>query len=184
MSKHRFLASLAVLLGLATGAMAADPPRQVPAEVRAELGEARLLGKARLRFFGLHVYDARLWATGGVNAENWASEPLALELDYARNLDGGQIAKRSVDEMKRQPGFDGAASVAWLSRLNALLPDVKSGDRITGVQKPGEAMRFFVNGRFAGEVRDPQFTRLFTGIWLSPESSEPAMRQQLLGLPR
>jgi hypothetical protein len=178
------LLGLLLVLWMSAGAEAADSARPVPAEVRAELGRARLLGEARLRFFGFHVYDARLWAAGGINADNWSSEPLALELSYARSLDGSQIAQRSVEEMKRQPGFDDTASTLWLSRLNALLPDVKSGDRITGVQKPGETLRFFVNGQWAGEVKDPLFTRLFTGIWLSPESSEPAMRQQLLGLPR
>jgi hypothetical protein len=155
-----------------------------PLEVQAELGTARLQGEARLRFFGLRVYDARLWSKSEVTADNWSSQPLAIELAYARSLDGDDIAQRSLDEMGRQPGFDSAAAAAWLARMNTLFPDVRNGDRMTGVQRPGEAMRFFFNGRLAGEVKDPVFTRLFTGIWLGPDSSQPEMRQQLLGLPR
>jgi hypothetical protein len=34
-----------------------------------------------------------------------------------------------------------------------------------------------------GDIRDAEFARLFFGIWLSPRSSEPAMRQALLGTP-
>ena len=64
--------------------------------------------------------------------------------------------------------------------MAALFPDVKAGDRLTGVQQPGRAARFFFNGQFRGEVVDAEFTRLFFGIWLSPRTSEPALRAQLL----
>ena len=30
---------------------------------------------------------------------------------------------------------------------------------------------------------DPLYARLFFGIWLAPQSSAPALRQSLLGLP-
>jgi hypothetical protein len=39
---------------------------------------------------------------------------------------------------------------------------------------------FLLNGQPAGEIRDPEFARLFFGIWLSPRTSEPAMRRALL----
>jgi hypothetical protein len=48
------------------------------------------------------------------------------------------------------------------------------------VQVPGVATRYFVNGKFTGEIRDAEFTRLFFGIWLSPRTSEPRLRQALL----
>ena len=65
--------------------------------------------------------------------------------------------------------------------MRQIFPDVKEGDRITGVQRPGEAARFFVNGQPRGEVRDAEFTRLFFGIWLSPRTSQPRLREALLG---
>jgi hypothetical protein len=60
---------------------------------------------------------------------------------------------------------------------------VHAGDRITGVHRPGEAAVFFVNGRGVGEVRDARFAQLFFGIWLSPRTSQPALRASLLGTP-
>ena len=68
--------------------------------------------------------------------------------------------------------------------MKQLFVDVHKGDRITGVQVPGVATRIFVNGRLRGEVRDAEFTRLFFGIWLSPATSEPKLRDALLGLTR
>ena len=46
---------------------------------------------------------------------------------------------------------------------------------------PGVGARFFVNGALRGEPKDADFARLFFGIWLSPRSSEPALREALLG---
>jgi hypothetical protein len=64
--------------------------------------------------------------------------------------------------------------------MTQLFPDVAQGDRITGVQVPGVAARFFHNGKARGEVRDAEFTRLFFGIWLSSRTSEPKLRDALL----
>jgi len=69
----------------------------------------------------------------------------------------------------------------WLDAMRGIFPDVAKGDRITGLQVPGEATRFWLNGQPIGELRDAEFTRLFFGIWLSPRSSQPRLREALLG---
>jgi hypothetical protein len=152
-----------------------------PAEVDGDLPGARLRGEGRLRFFGLHVYDALLWATQPLHAVDVERAALALELRYARMLRGGLIAERSITEMRRVGSFDDEQAQRWLAVMKQLFPDVNAGDRITGVHRPGEGARFHVNGRLVGEVRDPLFARLFFGIWLSPRTSEPQLRAALLG---
>jgi hypothetical protein len=154
-----------------------------PAEVRADLGEAKLQGSGRMRFLGLAIYDIRLWTATPVAPADVARQPLALEIEYARSLVGALIAERSLVEMKRGAKLDEATADRWLAAMKRLFPDVKAGDRITGVQQPGAATRFFFNGRALGEVRDAAFTALFFGIWLGRDSSEPALRAQLLGTP-
>jgi hypothetical protein len=153
----------------------------VPPEVAADLPGARLQGSGRLTFFGLRVYDIRLWLGEAPGGRDPALLPLALELEYARKLSGRQIAERSLAEMKGIGEFDAAQGERWLTAMLELFPDVSAGDRITGVQRPGDTARFHVNGRYRGEVRDPAFTRLFFGIWLSPRTSEPNLRDALLG---
>lgn len=64
--------------------------------------------------------------------------------------------------------------------MRAVFPDVKAGERLTGVNLPGVGAQFRAKGRVLGEIRDPEFAKLFFGIWLSPQSSEPRMRQSLL----
>jgi hypothetical protein len=41
-------------------------------------------------------------------------------------------------------------------------------------------VEFWVNGQRTGAVADPQFARLFFGIWLDERSSQPRLRSQLL----
>jgi hypothetical protein len=176
LTRRRLIMAAALLPAVGARASLAPPP-----EVAAELPGARTQGTGQMRFFGLRVYDVRLWAGEPASAANWAALPLALEIEYARELPGGAIAERSLKEMRRQAEIDADTGARWLSEMSRLFPDVRAGDRITGVQRPGAGARFFVNGRLQGELPDAEFARLFFGIWLSPRTSEPALRAALLG---
>lgn len=176
MTLHR-RAFAAALLALPVAAQ----PRDVPPEVAAALPDARPQGRGRMSFIGLHLYDIRLFGGAQRVGSDWATTPLALAIDYARSFDGGRIAERSLAEMKRQGTIDAATGERWLAAMRRLFPDVQAGDRLTGMQRPGEAALFFLNGSPRGEVRDAAFTQRFFGIWLSPQTSEPALRDSLLG---
>jgi hypothetical protein len=163
------------------GADATATRPEAPAEVKAELPGARLQGRGRLRFLGLRVYEARLWTAAALPAAEWATQALALELVYARALQGTQIAERSLVEMQRQGEIEAAKAARWLGAMKQVFPDVQSGERITGLLLPGLGARFYFNGQLKGDVRDAEFARLFFGIWLSPRTSEPSLRDALLG---
>jgi len=167
------------LAALPLAAVATAPG--LPAEVAAEIPGARLIGATRLRFLGLSVYDIRLWSDSAKATTEPLSTVLALELEYARSLSGAQIAERSLQEMLGIDSSAAAQADSWLARLRKIIPDVKKGDRITGVQRPGESTLFFINGALKDEVRDAGFTRQFFGIWLSPRTSQPKLREALLG---
>lgn len=157
---------------------------RLPPELIGRWPGARLRGEGRLRFLGLPVYDIRLWTPADAPsalAERWTQTPLALEIQYLRRLVGGLIAERSIEEMRRQADLPAAKSEAWRAEMARLFPDVQDGDRLTGVLLPGEAARFYFNGSLRGELRDAEFARLFFGIWLAPQTSEPALRERLLG---
>ena len=151
-------------------------------EVKAALPQAQLIGKTRLTVFGFQVYDARLWAAPGFDAGSYTAQPLALELTYLRDFKALNIAERSIKEMRRSAAISDAQEARWLAEMQRVLPDVKKGDRILGVHKPGTGADFWVNGKPVGEIADPEFARLFFGIWLSPKTSEPQMRSRLLNI--
>lgn len=173
------LAASALLPGLA-GRVLARADMTAPPELASELPGAHWRGGGAMRFLGMRIYDARLWAPGAVGGD-FASQPLALELVYARNIKADLIVSSSLREMQRVGSYTEAQAARWTKALTPLFPDIKPGDRITGVQRPGQSARFFYNGTLRGEVADAEFTRLFFGIWLSPRTSDPQLRQQLLG---
>lgn len=134
----------------------------------------------RMSVWGFDVYDARLWTREGFTPAQYGRYPFALELSYLRGLKGDAIAQRSLDEMRRQTPISDSQGQSWLKAMQNVFPDVQKGDRITGVHTPDQGAEFWVNDRRVGRVADPQFAQLFFGIWLSPQTSAPHVRQALI----
>lgn len=147
----------------------------------AQLAGSRLLGQSTLRFFGLRIYHAQLWTMPDFRPGSALEQPLVLDLQYLRDLSGQAIAERSLQEMRRGGGFTEAQGQQWLAQMQRLFPDVRTGDRISGLHLPGQGARFWRNGQALGRIDDAAFSRLFFGIWLAPSTSEPEMRMALLG---
>jgi len=133
-----------------------------------------------MRFFGLNIYDARLWVGADFRADQYAQHALALELSYLRNLNGKDIAERSLKEMRRAGNITPEQAQTWLKAMQEAFPDVKEGDRITGSHDPQKGATFWFNGQVRATIADADFSRLFFGIWLATTTSEPALRAQLL----
>ena len=138
-------------------------------------------GQGALRMWGMDIYRARLWVSPGFAASDFVALPLALELTYARAFSAEAIAKRSIAEMRRIGPVSAAQATRWQQALQAALPDVQPGDRLVGLYQPASGVTFELRGRAVGTVADPAFARLFFGIWLSPQTSEPQLRTELLG---
>lgn len=166
--------------GSALAQASGDAARTPSAEVSAELPQAAWVGTSRMRFFGFDIYDAQLWAAPGFRASDYTSTPFALELSYLRNLDGRAIAERSLKEMRRAGTFTPDQETRWLSAMQDAFPDVRNGDRITGMHQPGRGARFWFNGKLRATIADTEFSRHFFGIWLATWTSEPRLRTALL----
>ena len=149
-------------------------------ELQTLLPQGRLIGSGRLTFWGLQVYDARLWVPPGFKPESFGTQALALELSYLRTFASTDVAERSISEMRRSATISAEQADRWKAALRQVLPDVNKGDRVMGVHRPGVGASFLLNGKVLGEIRDAEFARLFFGIWLSPKTSEPALRNALL----
>jgi len=180
--KRRTVVAAALSPLAMTPALAADLP--LPTELQTALPQARLRGTGVLRFFGLRVYEARLWTTPDFNADDYARCRFALELVYDRKLEGAAIAERSVAEMRRVGPFDEAQAKRWLALMKQAFPDVATTDRLLGLTDGQGDVRFFHNGRPTAQTVDADYARLFFGIWLDRQTSAPALRDALLGTTR
>jgi hypothetical protein len=169
--------SLAVACGLAHASVSSG---SLPAAIEAQAGPLQPVGQGRLRFFGLNVYDAALWAPAGFRASQFGELPLVLELHYLRGFSDTEIARASLDQMKRHGRIDDSQAQRWKSQLIEALPNVRKGDRLAGLHRPGQGVVFFHQGQPVGEVADPEFARLFFAIWLGEATSVPELRRALL----
>lgn len=182
MRPHAFAAFALVVCAVA---LPMGSAHAVPAEATVDgaLKDQPRLGTARLRVWGFEVYDASLYAAPDFDAQRFAEQRFGLELTYLRSFKGLDIAERSIEEMRGLAPIEPAQAERWLKAMGALFPDVKRGDRLTGVHVPGIGARFYLNGQWLGELADTRFSSLFFGIWLSPKTSQPALRRALIDPP-
>ena len=149
-----------------------------PEAARQWLTQVESRGEGELRWFGILAYRARLWTP----SRTWdPGGPLALEIRYARSFTGQQLASRSIDEMKHTKAGSDAQHEQWLAAMSRTFRNVDEGDCLLGVATRSGATRFYFNGTPIGVIDDPQFGRAFFGIWLSPATTQPALRTKLIG---
>lgn len=180
---RRRLLAAAALLALPAAARAAAAEDAAPPAIAALLPGAKLQGRGTFRYFGFVVYTASLWVGPQGLGEPLTAQPFALQLRYARRLKGRDIAERSDEEMRRLDAGSSAQRRQWLQRMIALFPDVRDGDWLAGVYTPqdGGRTRFLFNGQPLGDIPGRDFAAAFFAIWLSPQTSAPALRAELLG---
>jgi len=171
------LLAIAIMAG-ACFAPAAHAAQAADAYIANLIPGAQRVGSGRLTWFGIHAYDAALFAENARFVEN---APLALVLTYARNFKGASIAERSISEIRKLGMASEAEAGEWLGLLTEIFPDVRPGDRLTGVLGASGPAQFFHNGRAVGNIASERLKRAFFAIWLDPRTSAPALRSRLIG---
>ncbi len=138
---------------------------------------AQQVGQGVFKRFGWSIYEARLYARSG---RFDVSKPYALSLTYERTIAGDRLVQASLDEM-RKLGQPVDERPEWTAELARVLPSVSKGVTLTGVYRPGEGAVFYEQDKEIGQINDA-LARAFFAIWLDPRTSEPSLRQSLLGL--
>jgi hypothetical protein len=143
-----------------------------------QIPDAELVGEGRLKFLFWSVFDAALYAPGGV----WSEEkPFALSLSYLRDLEGNSIVQASIDEMRKQGMNDEAVLERWRKAMAEIFPDVDDKTTLTGIVNEEGHTLFYRNGELQGIIPDADFSKRFFSIWLGEKTSEPGLRAQLIG---
>ncbi len=172
---HKAAAAIALLLACGP-ALGATKPGELASVIEAE----QPYGHGAFSWLMITAYDAALWT----DAAQWSMQtPFALTLTYHMGFSTDEIVSRSLKEMKRDnPAVSEAALARYRKLMTGAFPTVKSGDEITGLYTPTGTTQVFLNGRQTGQIHDAAFAQAFFGIWLSPSTSEPGLRNKLLRL--
>ena len=143
------------------------------------LSKVNLVGSGVLKYLLWNVYEAQLYAP---KAKYNTESTFALKLTYFRNFKGRSIAERSVQEMSEEGCQENTIKQSWLEQMEAIFPDVREGTSLVGVKTEEGYSKFYKNSELVGEIRDSKFSKCFFDIWLSPRTSEPTLRMNLLGI--
>lgn len=165
------LASLFLMSGVA---------QAKPAELQGVVQAREPYGRSSLTWLFLKAYDVTLWT----DAPTWSMDAtFALSIQYNMSFSSEEIVERTLSEMKKvAPNLTDRQLAQFAKPLGQLMPAVKSGDRLSAVHIPGRPVQFFLNGKGTGQMEADGFAAPFFGIWLSPRSSEPGIREDLLRL--
>lgn len=175
--KHTLIWAIAA--AMITPVLAADAT--APRHIESELAAARLSGQGSFRWFGLKIYDAQLWVSDkGYRSDAPTASKLALDLRYARSLQGEKIAEASEEEMRKLNMGSLSQRANWQAQMAAIFPDVEDGTHLTGIYLPKEGVRFYLNGKIIGDIMDPEFAHAFFAIWLAPGTTASQLRTALL----
>lgn len=175
MHKHYMMAFLMLMYFITASVTAETLERDT--NMLQLIDDAQTVGKARYEYLFWDIYDAELLAPAG----DFSPEgPFALKLTYLRDFKGADIAKRSIDEMKKQGLSDKQRQQQWLTLMQALFPDVRKNQSLTGVVDAEGTAHFFYDSEYLGVVEDRDFAQWFFNIWLGDNTSDPKFRQALL----
>lgn len=158
---------------------AAGTAPEPPSGVEERLPGLSLAGAGEFSVLFWDVYTAALWVPNGRYSPD---EPHVLVLRYARDFDGGDIAERSIREIRNLELGNNEQHETWLEKMRVLFPDVAEGDQLSGLHLPGEKAVFYRNNQYIGEIADAGFARAFFAIWLDEKTAAPDLRRQLLGM--
>ncbi len=136
-------------------------------------------GKASLYKLLFHVYDAEFWTD---DPQGWnMKSPHALYLIYRVSIDKADLVERTLEELHRDKAVTEAMIAEYRKHLPVLFTDVKDGESITALYQPDNGITFCHDGIVTGVLKDPALAKPFMGIWLGRNSSEPGLRNALLG---
>jgi hypothetical protein len=162
-----------LMLALATVALplqAADPT---------QFGLQKI-GEGRMKFFGISLYKASLWSADAIGQPDPTREPVLLRINYERDISRDRIMSITREEWRRLEVAEPGQQAIWLNQLEALLPNVRTGDQLASLTVPSEATRFYLGDKEIGTIDDPDFGEAFLAIWLDPRARAGKLRAALL----
>lgn len=170
--RHKGL-MLAIVLGMLTPAFGAVPP------LATLVPNAGVVGQGTLSVVFFNIYNAKLYAPAG-KLQN--TQPFALEMTYLRAVSGADIIDHSVNEIRNQGATNPQTLTDWQNQLAAIFTDVTAKTVLLAVFMPTGETLFYRDNRPIGTIKDAELSKRFANIWLGNNTSQPALRRQLLGL--
>jgi len=185
MKKIAMLLLLALPCGLsAEGGARTLKGVTLPAAVQLD-GKALALNGLGLRTKVIFkVYVAGLYLEKGSQdgLEIAASEQLKfMKLVFLRSVDGTTVAGAISEGFDKNAAEELPALKERIARFGKLIPDVKKGDDLEFVYRPGAGLEVQTGGKTAGVIEGKNFADALFRVWLGEKPADKALKAGLLG---
>lgn len=139
--------------------------------------ELKQVGAARFKVFIWDIYDSRLYSENGQYHED---DNFLFEITYLKDISKKALIDRTIEQWQHLK-IPAKNYGKFTHQLDEIWPDIKKGDQLS-LWVTNSGSTFYFNDELIGTISDVNFGDLFAAIWLSPDTSQPKLRKQLLGM--
>lgn len=142
------------------------------------------LGLRQATAFKVNVYVAALYvakSSTDPNALLGSNTPSELILQFVRNVGADDLRKGWSEGFEKNAKDQLPAMKDRIATLNGWMGDIKTGERLTFIHKPGAGISVNVNGAVKGTIPGDDFAKAFLSIWLGADPPNPEIKAGLLG---
>ena len=162
---------LLILVFIFTSSLASDLQKE-------EFVSPTIIGEGTLKVFFLEIYDLSLIADSPTFS--WQNK-FKLDFIYTRNLKKESVIESSIKELRRQSSVSESNIESWQGYLEQSIKPAQEGTHATVLWNPEGHITFHYENSDPTTIEDKDFARAFLNIWLGEETSQPKLRNQILG---
>jgi hypothetical protein len=144
------------------------------------------LGLRQATFLKVNVYVAALYVaqpSRDGNAILKANAPKEIVLHFVRDVGRADLNKGWEEGFENNAKSELPALKARIESFKGMMADVKTGQRLRFVHKPGAGVNVEVAGAAKGTIAGDDFARALFAIWLGANPPNPELKAGLLGGP-
>jgi hypothetical protein len=160
-------------------AITPNKPWQTNLQQLKESHPVKEVGSANFSFLMWDIYNSQLSTSNGKYPITNQQDTLMYTINYQRDISSSDLVERTIEQW-HHINTDKDIYMPYVNKLRDMWPDIKKGDSLALVSNQSGS-GFYYNNDFVGSIANEAFSPLFLSIWLSEKTSEPELRQQLLG---
>lgn len=137
------------------------------------------VGQAEFSVLFWDIYQSELFTPSGIYQPITNDDPLLFQINYLRDITQKDLIEKTVEQWQHI-GIEKVVYQNYVEQLQLLWPDITAGDQLALLVEPTQS-HFYFNSQYLGTIDDSQFGQIFLDIWLSEKTSQPDLRQSLIG---
>jgi hypothetical protein len=137
------------------------------------------VGHTTFSIFFWDLYKSSLQTTSGTYPIDAEKEQLLYEINYLADISSKDLIERTIEQWQHLE-VPTEHYQQFVHKLTRIWPDITKGDKLS-LRLHNNISFFYFNEKYIGRINDPMFGQLFLDIWLAENTSQPTLRNELLG---